>query len=62
MNEVKAAGMMGAITLKKKLDTGLFISTKSPGLIKDILSTAKKLLTYSKENNIEIEGADDFEF
>ena len=62
MNEVKAAGMMGAITVKKKLDTGLFISTKSPGLIKDILSTAKKLLTYSKENNIEIEGADDFEF
>jgi hypothetical protein len=61
-DEMKAAGFMGAAKLKKKFDIGLFIVSKTPSVVKDISSTAKMLMTYSKENNIEIEGADDFEF
>lgn len=61
-DEMKAAGLMGAAKLKKKFDTGLFIVSKTPGVVKDIASTAKKLMTYSKQNDIKVEGADDFDF
>ena len=51
-NEIKSAGVMGAVKLKKKLDAGLFVAPKIPGLIGITAKNAKSLITYGKKNKI----------
>lgn len=51
-NEIQAAGLMGAAKLKKKLDAGLYVAPKIPGLIGTTAKNAKALITYGKKNKI----------
>jgi hypothetical protein len=51
-NEIQSAGLMGAVKLKKKLDAGLFVAPKIPGLIGTTAKNAKGLITYGKKNKI----------
>ena len=51
-NEIQSAGLMGAAKLKKKLDAGLFVAPKIPGLIGITAKSAKDLITYGKKNKI----------
>ena len=51
-NEIQSAGLMGAAKLKKKLDAGLFVAPKIPGLIGTTAKNAKGLITYGKKNKI----------
>jgi hypothetical protein len=51
-NEITSAGVMGAVKLKKKLDAGLFVAPKIPGLIGTTAKNAKGLITYGKKNKI----------
>lgn len=51
-NEVKAAGMMGAAKVKSKLDAGLYVAPKVPGLIGSTMKTTKMLITYGKKTKI----------
>ena len=51
-NEIQSAGLMGAAKLKKKLDAGLFVAPKIPGLIATTAKNAKGLITYGKKNKI----------
>jgi hypothetical protein len=51
-NEIQAAGLMGAAKLKKKLDAGLYVAPKIPGLIGTTAKNAKGLITYGKKNKI----------
>lgn len=48
-NEIKAAGVMGAMKIKSKLDAGLFVAPKIPGLIGSTANTTKMLITYGKK-------------
>ena len=51
-NEIQSAGLMGAAKLKKKLDAGLYVAPKIPGLIGTTAKNAKGLITYGKKNKI----------
>ena len=51
-NEIKAAGMMGAAKAKSKLDAGLYVAPKVPGLIGSTMKTTKMLITYGKKTKI----------
>ena len=66
-SEIKSAGMMGAVKLKKKLDAGLYVAPKIPSLIGDTTKNFKSLVSYGKKNKIldaekdydqEVEAAD----
>ena len=60
--EVKGAGIAGALNIKKKLDIGLFIAPKIPGLIKTFASNTNKLVSYGKKNDLDTSGADEANF
>jgi len=60
--EIKGAGVMGLVSLKKKLDVGLFIAPKVPGLIKSFTSASGKLVSYGKSNDIDTSGANEANF
>lgn len=51
-NEIQSAGLMGAAKLKKKLDAGLFVAPKIPGLIGSTAKNAQGLITYGKKYKI----------
>lgn len=51
-NEIKAAGIMGAAKVKSKLDAGLYVAPKIPGLIGSTMKTTKMLITYGKKTKI----------
>ena len=61
-SEIKGAGVMGLASLKKKLDVGLFIAPKVPGLIKNFTSASGKLVSYGKSNDIDTSGANEASF
>lgn len=48
-NEIKAAGMGGAMKLKKKLAAGMYVAPKIPKLITDTTGNFKSLVTYGKK-------------
>lgn len=48
-DEIKAAGLMGAAKVKSKLDSGLYVAPKIPGLIGSTAKTTKMLITYGKK-------------
>jgi hypothetical protein len=47
--EIKDAGVMGAVKLKKKLDTGLFILKTTPSLIKEWGTASTSLVSFGKK-------------
>jgi hypothetical protein len=51
-NEIKAAGMMGAAKVKSKLDAGLYVAPKVPGLIGSTAKTTKMLVAYGKKTKV----------
>jgi len=51
-DEIKSAGAMGAIKLKKKLSSGLYIVKTTPKIIKNWASTSKSLIAFGKEQGI----------
>jgi len=48
-DEIKSAGMMGATKVKSKLDAGLYVAPKIPGLIGSTAKTTKMLISYGKK-------------
>jgi hypothetical protein len=61
-NEIKGAGLMGMASLKKKLDVGLFIAPKVPGLIKSFTAASGQLVSYGKSNDIDTSSANEHDF
>lgn len=61
-SEIKGAGVMGMASIKKKLDVGLFIAPKLPGLIKNFSAATGKLVSYGKSNDIDTSGANEANF
>lgn len=53
-DEIKAAGLTGALNVKKKLEQGLYVAPKVPGHLKDVLMTTKDLFAFMKANKIEV--------
>jgi hypothetical protein len=51
-DEIKSAGAMGAIKLKKKLSAGFYIVKTTPKIIKNWASTSKSLIAFGKEQGI----------
>lgn len=51
-NEIKAAGMMGAAKVKSKLDAGLYVAPKVPGLIGSTAKSTKMLIAYGKKTKV----------
>ena len=51
-DEIKSAGAMGAIKLKKKLSAGLYIVKTTPKIIKNWADTSKSLIAFGKEQGI----------
>ena len=48
-------------SLKKTLDTGLFVGKNVPKLIVTLGKSSKDLLTFAKANEMDTSGADDIE-
>jgi len=53
-SQIKNAGMMDMPKLKSKLSAGMYLASNLPGLVGMLTSTSGKMLTYAKENNIEV--------
>jgi len=56
-NDIKAAGMMGATKMKKKLDIGLFIAKESPSVIKAFSTNLNSVVTYGKAQGLDTSDA-----
>ena len=52
--QISAAPFTQMMSIKKKLATGIFIATHTPGYIKGIVKTSIKLVTYARVNHISI--------
>lgn len=63
--DMKNAGMMGAASLKRKLEIGTYVATKMPGLLKQWTSSTQMVLSFAKTNDVDldsVEGVNDFDF
>lgn len=62
-SEIKGAGIAGMATLKKKLDTGLFLFTTMPKLIPAFVSTLTgDVIGIGKSNKLDTSGANEANF
>jgi len=52
--QIKSAGMMGAMKVKKTFDVGLYLAPKVPGFAKDMTLQLKDVVSYAKSNRVEI--------
>ena len=52
--QISAAPFTKMMSIKKKLETGMFIAIHTPSYIKGIVKTSLKLVTYAKANHISI--------
>ena len=59
--EMKSAGPMGIVKLKKKLGAGLYIAKTTPAILKGWGGTSKNILEFAKKNKIPTKGADGVE-
>ena len=53
-SQVKNAGLMDAPKLQSKLSAGMYLVSNLPGHASLLASTSKDMLTYAKNNNIEV--------
>jgi hypothetical protein len=60
--EVKGAGMMGAAKMQKKFSQGFYIVRKAPPAAGKWLDTIRLAREVFAQNDIAIEGADEFDF
>mgnify|MGYP000008427221 FL=1 len=51
-NEIKSAGAMGALKLKKKLTAGFYIVKTTPKIIKNWASTSKNIISFGKSQGV----------
>lgn len=52
--QISAAPFTQMASIKRKLATGMFIATNTPGYLKGIVKTSVKLVTYAKANHIAV--------
>ena len=52
--QVKAAGMMGAMKVKKTFDVGLYIAPKVPGLAAGMTKQLASIVKFAKKNGVDI--------
>jgi len=50
--QINAASLTDKMKVKGKLETGMYIATETPGLLKNLMATTSKLLDYAKSRNI----------
>jgi hypothetical protein len=60
--EIKGAGVMGAAKMKKKFSQGFYIVRKAPPAAAKWLDTIRLAREVFAQNNIALEGADEFDF
>jgi hypothetical protein len=52
--QVDAAPVMEKMKVTKKLNSGMFVASKTPGILKDQLVTISKLVDFAKKKNIKV--------
>lgn len=52
--QVKAAGMMGAMKVKKAFDVGLYIAPKVPGLAAGMTKQLASMVSFAKKNGVKV--------
>lgn len=65
LTDLKDAGVMGARSLRAKLEVGTFVAGSLPALIKNWGESTTLVLNFAKSNDIDldsIEGVNDFDF
>ena len=56
--EMKSAGPMGAVKLKKKLESGIFVAKSTPEILKEWGGTSKQIIEFAKKQGVSTKGAD----
>lgn len=54
MDAISNASMTQKMSAKKKLAAGMYVAKNTPGLVKNLLTTSQKLLSYAKSQNAEV--------
>lgn len=52
--QISSAGMMDALTVRKKLAVGTYVATNGPGYSESLASTTGDFISYAKSHNISI--------
>lgn len=59
ISAIKGAGIMGALKLKKRLGTGLYIAKSLPGYVRNAKNSYQTLMAFSRKNEIDTSEAED---
>ena len=52
--QIKSAGMMGAMKVKKAFDVGLYIAPKVPGLAAGMTKQLASMVSFAKKNGVTV--------
>lgn len=53
-SQISSVSPMKMRKIKKKLDSGLYVATKTPGQLANLTTTATKMISFAQSNNIKI--------